>query len=235
MGNYDCVPFTVKHEEWTPEHCSRITTVASTHHEITDERPKRSYVRKAQARELLINAAIDLFRERPFSQVTTKEIADRAGLTPVAIQSTFGGQLGLYEVVAQTLIDNVGVAFAELGGAQANLGIIFHPDLTLSTRLVAWLRGEGVVVNAFTPLGEDNIPVNTIRAMSDRDLDPTLERVYGLLIGYAVTGFATFAGANTFPVEDVALAVGLIRQFRQFLADNQEQLRSLDQRIQPRG
>ena len=194
---------------------------------------KRSYVRKTEARSLLINAAIDLFRTQPFSQVTTKEIAGRAGLTPVAIQSAFGGQLGLYEAVAKSLIANVGEAFQELEGTQAGPALVLHPDLVLSARLVAWLRGEGVNVSAFALPDEHNIVIKILKQIGDAPMDPVLERTYAQVLGFAITGFVAFADEQSFPTEDLMLGISLIRRFRQFLSENQEELSTLDSRIQP--
>ncbi len=194
---------------------------------------KRSYVRKAQARTLLIDSAIALFRTQPFAQVTTKDIANNAGLTPVAIQSTFGGQLGLYEAVATTLIANVGAAFESLGGAPANPGLVLHPDLILSARLVAWLRGEGVFLKSFSLPDDHNIVIKILKQMGEDPLDPTLERVYAQVLGFAITGFVTFADEQMFPTEDLALGIALIRLFRTFLAEHQREVHALDARIQP--
>ncbi len=194
---------------------------------------KRSYVRKAEARSLLINAAIELFRTRTFSQVTTKDIAERAGLTPVAIQSAFGGQLGLYEEVAKTLISNVGEAFEQLEGAQANPALVLHPDLVLSARLVAWLRGEGVRLSTFALPDDNNIVIKILKQIGDAPMDPVLERTYAQVLGFAITGFVAFADEQAFPTEDLVLGIALIRRFRQFLSENQEELSALDPRIQP--
>ncbi len=42
------------------------------------------------------------------------------------------------------------------------------------------------------------------------------------------------ADEQAFPTEDLVLGIALIRRFRQFLSENQEELSALDPRIQPK-
>ncbi|MEU0836986.1 TetR family transcriptional regulator [Streptomyces sp. NPDC005969] len=50
----------------------------------------------ARSRELLIQAATELFAERGFERTTIREIGERAGLDPALIARYFGGKTQLY-------------------------------------------------------------------------------------------------------------------------------------------
>ncbi|MEV7603081.1 helix-turn-helix domain-containing protein [Kitasatospora sp. NPDC089797] len=50
----------------------------------------------ARSRELLIQAALELFAERGFDRTTTREIGERAGVDPALIARYFGGKTQLY-------------------------------------------------------------------------------------------------------------------------------------------
>ncbi|MDH6121593.1 helix-turn-helix domain-containing protein [Kitasatospora sp. GAS204B] len=50
----------------------------------------------ARSRELLIEAAVELFADRGFERTTTREIGERAGVDPALIARYFGGKTQLY-------------------------------------------------------------------------------------------------------------------------------------------
>jgi AcrR family transcriptional regulator len=50
----------------------------------------------ARSRELLLQAAIELFADRGFDRTTTREIGERAGVDPALIARYFGGKVQLY-------------------------------------------------------------------------------------------------------------------------------------------
>jgi AcrR family transcriptional regulator len=50
----------------------------------------------ARSRELLIQAAVELFADRGFDRTTTREIGERAGVDPALIARYFGGKTQLY-------------------------------------------------------------------------------------------------------------------------------------------
>ncbi|MGW3659688.1 helix-turn-helix domain-containing protein [Streptomyces sp. NPDC005151] len=50
----------------------------------------------ARSRELLIQAAMELFADRGFERTTTREIGERAGVDPALIARYFGGKTQLY-------------------------------------------------------------------------------------------------------------------------------------------
>lgn len=197
------------------------------------EAKKRSYVRKDEARLLLTQAAIELFRTRPFSHVTTKAIADLAGLSPMTIQTAFGSQLELYQEVAFELIRRVSQEFNQLEGGPVGPALLFHPDLTLSAQLVAWLKGEGLSTKAFSVEGENNFMLKALQGVADEPVDPILFSAYSRLMGYALAGFAVFAERDAINFDDIALVIGIVRSLRRMLPELQEELRMIDGRISP--
>ncbi|GAA2151197.1 TetR/AcrR family transcriptional regulator [Kitasatospora kazusensis] len=50
----------------------------------------------ARSRELLLQAAVELFTERGFDRTTTREIGERAGVDPTLIARYYGGKTQLY-------------------------------------------------------------------------------------------------------------------------------------------
>ncbi len=102
-------------------------------------RQKRSYVPKATARGLLIDATIELLREHEFSKVTTRRIAERSKLNLAAIQSTFGSQQGLLIAVVAELGDRVAATLRATPNTVTTIdpAILGDPDALLRIRLVA--------------------------------------------------------------------------------------------------
>lgn len=69
--------------------------------------------KKSNARELLLEAAKRLFIERGCDSVSTREIADAAGVNLGAIQYYFGSKAGLFVETVRHLMENTGYAEGE--------------------------------------------------------------------------------------------------------------------------
>lgn len=52
--------------------------------------------RQTRSRELLLQAAIELFAERGYDRTTVRELGERAGVDPALIARHFGSKAGLY-------------------------------------------------------------------------------------------------------------------------------------------
>lgn len=110
-------------------------------------RKRRSYVPAAQAQELLLVTTIRLARELPLDQVTARRIASEAGLDPSTIPRNFGSMHSLFVAVCRRLGAD---AFARhrdgLGSFSggAGLQLFMDPDLALRSRILAWMRAEGM-------------------------------------------------------------------------------------------
>jgi TetR/AcrR family transcriptional regulator, regulator of cefoperazone and chloramphenicol sensitivity len=83
----------------------------------------------AEARQLLLHAALRLFSEKGFSKTSTREIALAAGANIGAISYYFGDKAGLYRA-----------AFTEpLGCAHEDSGLFDRPDFSLRQSLQAFI------------------------------------------------------------------------------------------------
>lgn len=192
-----------------------------------DERPRRSYVKKDAARLLLIDAALELLRSRPFPQVTTKEIAAAAHLTPMAIQTHFGGQKGLYQAVSDELLRRVLerstalVPQAPTTGADDTataphtefpLLALVDPDLVLRSQLVAWLLGEGVDPLHFMP--DTAIKEAMVAHLLQEGASEAVASAFASMVAFLLSGFSVFSPSRPIPPEEFALTVELIQHLR---------------------
>ncbi len=75
----------------------------STPHSVTP--PSPATTRGEQARQQLLQAAIELFGELGLKGATTRDIAQRAGQNIAAITYYFNSKEGLYLAVAQYIAD----------------------------------------------------------------------------------------------------------------------------------
>jgi AcrR family transcriptional regulator len=173
---------------------------------------KRPYVRKEQARLLLIDAAIELLRSHPFPQVTTKDIAAAAGLSPMAIQTGFDGQMGLYRAVAGTLMDRVLENLRATEVTSTSLLALLHPDMVLRSKLVAWLLGEGEDPTAFA---SENEVLTAVMDRSRRDgASEDVVRAFALVLSHLLVGYSIFGSTRPVDSADLNLAVRLLERFR---------------------
>ncbi len=84
----------------------------STPHSVTP--PSPATTRGEQARQQLLQAAIELFGELGLKGATTRDIAQRAGQNIAAITYYFNSKEGLYLAVAQYIADFIQQAFSPL-------------------------------------------------------------------------------------------------------------------------
>ncbi|WP_329571473.1 TetR/AcrR family transcriptional regulator [Kitasatospora sp. NBC_01266] len=119
----------------------------------------------ARSRELLLQAAVELFADRGFERTTTREIGDRAGVDPALIARYFGGKTQLY-----------------LAAVRLELGDNLPADLLDHDRLRILLerfdrRGPGPSFQAAVLPGEsseaqqaarDHLTERLVRPLSDR-------------------------------------------------------------------
>lgn len=186
---------------------------------------QRQYTKRHEARELLLEAAIDLLKQGPFSQVTTRAIADRAGLNIVAIQTAFGGQLALYSAAAERLLDEVVKDVNSLPDGPASMELLFNPNLLLRARLVAWLLGEGVDPSLFTISDDHDFVQIAIQRQISMGVHPDVASVFARFVGLAIAGLAVFSETLDRPPEDIALALEMVDALRSYLPDVSRKLR----------
>jgi AcrR family transcriptional regulator len=131
---------------------------------VTDGTPPRRRD-SARSRELLLQAAGELFGERGFDRTTTRDIGERAGIDPALIARYFGNKSGLY----------IAVSRAETGDTSP-------PDLFGPERLRALFdrgdrRGAGPVFRSAVQTQGDPAVQEAARAqLYLRLVDPLRER-----------------------------------------------------------
>jgi|688.fasta_scaffold419192_3 AcrR family transcriptional regulator len=91
----------------------------------------------------MIDAAIDLIRERPFSEVGVRDIAKRADINHGFVHVWFGSKNLLLLAARNELVQRIVSQYADtLGGTR--LAALSDPDTRLLVRLSIWLELEGV-------------------------------------------------------------------------------------------
>jgi AcrR family transcriptional regulator len=119
----------------------------------------------ARGQQLLLAAAQLLFAERGYERVTTRDIAERAGVDATLIARYFGSKAGLY-----------------LAALRMELGDGPPPDLLEPTRMTALLgrvddRGPGPVFqSAVHPHEDESVQAQAREALHARLVTPLAER-----------------------------------------------------------
>jgi AcrR family transcriptional regulator len=95
-------------------------------------KPMRSRRSRGEPRRLLIEAARGLFNERGYSGATTREIADRAGVSETLMFRYFGSKVGVFqEAMVQPFVE-----FVQAFVAQAEAGDFSDVDDETASRLL---------------------------------------------------------------------------------------------------
>jgi TetR/AcrR family transcriptional regulator, regulator of cefoperazone and chloramphenicol sensitivity len=111
----------------------------------------------AEARQLLLHAALGLFAEKGFSKTSTREIALAAGANIGAISYYFGDKAGLYRA-----------AFTEpLGCAHDDTALFDRPDFSLRQSL------QGFVSGFLAPMKQGELVQQCLRLHFREMLEPT--------------------------------------------------------------
>lgn len=103
---------------------------------------RRSPITRAEGERRLIEAALQLAKERPFSEVSVRTIADVADVNHGFVHTWFGSKNDLLAAVTQVLSKEIS---DEAKDAPAGTEAIsaFDDRLVLLVRLVIWLNLEG--------------------------------------------------------------------------------------------
>lgn len=111
----------------------------------TDSPPakkRRSPITRAEGERRLIEAALQLVKERPFSEVSVRTIADVADVNHGFVHTWFGSKNDLLAAVTQVLSKEISDE-AKDAPAGAEAISAFDDRLVLLVRLVIWLNLEG--------------------------------------------------------------------------------------------
>jgi hypothetical protein len=180
---------------------------------------RKPWVHGEIAAQRIVNATIDLLRERPFAEVTTREIADRADLYKQLIPRHFGSINGLFIAVIHELLVR---GFSEFDGTQASTEAK-RDDLQLRSRLIAWLVTSGVDPLSIVPLEDQQLFRGLMRSRVPGLGDEVSERAAQALS--SIVGLLSHAGAVFAPTihdvtpQDVLDVQLLIVYLREHLGD----------------
>ena len=103
---------------------------------------RRSPITRAEGEQRLINAAIQLVREKPFSEVGVRDIALVADVNHGFVHTWFGSKNDLFVAVTRQLVEEGASRVAEAAPGQLAINPS-DPDIQLAVRLAIWLDLEG--------------------------------------------------------------------------------------------
>jgi AcrR family transcriptional regulator len=151
---------------------------------------RRSPISRAEGERRLIQAAKQLIREKPFSEVGVRDIALLADVNHGFVHTWFGGKNELFLAVVrdQLLALAEAVPLAAPGTPAINF---FDPEVVSMVRLVLWLDLEGVDTGGLF----GNMPILealTARYVDIEKIDPSMAR------DAAIQAISIGLGAGTF-------------------------------------
>jgi AcrR family transcriptional regulator len=149
---------------------------------------RRSPIPRAEGERRLIQAAKQLVRERPFSEVGVRDIALLADVNHGFVHTWFGGKNELLRAVAIQQVLEIAKNVPEV--AAGSPALVLTPEITSVIRLIMWLDLEGFdvgVKSIITPI----IDAMTARFVEIEKLEPSVAREMAVQAVYLGTGAAT--------------------------------------------
>ena len=102
-------------------------------------RRRRSPVPRAEGERRLVEATLTLCRDRPFAEVTVRDIAALADMNHGFVHTWFGSKGGLALASTGVLIDQI---TARVKAGEVAATGLRTPDVTMLIRLLAWLQTD---------------------------------------------------------------------------------------------
>ena len=160
--------------------------------QTTPQKPKRrSPITRTEGEQRLIDAAIQLVRERPFSEVGVRDIAAAADVNHGFVHTWFGSKNDLLIAATRQLVEKAASRVADAAPGQQALDP-FEPDIQLAVRLAVWLDLEGA--NSRDPMkGMPIITALTQRFIEVEGISPEIAQLaaaQAVAIGLGVVVFA---------------------------------------------
>lgn len=168
----------------------------------TQTEPRWRRLEPDERREQILERAIDLFGERPYSDVSTSDVARAAGVARGLINHYFGSKRGLYLDAVQRIVTVPTFDPAELpeGPLRAKVEASVNWLLTLVSQhakgWIAVLGTEGIgsdpEVERILAKSDEHAAENLIKSIGLRDVEPcgkelrALVRAYGGMVKAAV-------------------------------------------------
>ena len=180
---------------------------------------RRSPISRAEGERRLIQAAKQLIRDKPFSEVGVRDIALLADVNHGFVHTWFGGknELLLAVVRDQILTLAEAVPMAAPGTPAVNF---FDPDVISMVRLVLWLDLEGVDTSGLF----GNMPILdalTTRYLEVEKIDPSMARdaaIQAISIGLGASTFGPLLGMTD--MENIGPVMKLWRHIVGLLAEH---------------
>lgn len=152
---------------------------------------RRSPISRVEGERRLIEAAIQLVRERPFSEVRVREIAQVADVNHGFVHTWFGSKNDLLLRVVEHLLQSIALEIRKAPPGQQALNP-FHPDVVLAVRLAMWLNLEGAPTSGvFHQLRV--IDELTDRFIKVEGIDPSIARAAATQAASLAVSAASFA------------------------------------------
>ncbi len=118
---------------------------------LAQVKPKRrSPITRAEGEQRLIDAAHELIKTKPFSEVGVREIAELADVNHGFVHTWFGSKNDLFLAVMRKLALELAQSFENAAPGQLIVNIT-SSEVQLFVRLVLWLNLEGVNTRAALP------------------------------------------------------------------------------------
>lgn len=169
---------------------------------------------RGRGRQLLLTAARDIFAQRGYKGTSTRDIAERAGVTEVMIFRHFGSKANLFqEAVVAPFTSFIHQYLADYRGREHGIRSPYEEGLDLYTGLFEVLHGEREVLLALMAARQfDDLPEaaagqvdeafaevltvieevvgteSTERGFSDFDLRPTVRAMFAMVLSVALHG-----------------------------------------------
>lgn len=188
---------------------------------ITSEpgaKPKRrSPITRAEGERRLIDAAAELIRTRPYSEVGVRDIAELADVNHGFVHNWFGSKNDLLIAVVQKQVRELVETVLSAEPGQPALSFT-DPNVSSLVRLVLWLDLEGVDTSrlfADMPL----LDAVTARYIGEEGLDPSIARaaaIQVISIGLAAGAFSPMLGMDD--LEEFGPVMDLWRHIVRLLA-----------------
>jgi len=131
-------------------------------------------VSKDQAKAIILDAAIELLRDQPVSQVSSREIAAETGLNHSYITRYFGSGHEMLFAVTEELRSRL-LRYVEAGEIRE---FIRDPDAHLRVRIMQFLLSEGFDPKRFAAIAKAQLAVTEKRFKASLGLEKRAARAY---------------------------------------------------------
>ena len=149
---------------------------------------RRSPISRAEGERRLIEAAKQLIKEKPFSEVGVRDIGLLADVNHGFVHTWFGGKNELLRAVAIHQVLEIAKNVPEV--AAGTPALVLTPEITSVVRLIMWLDLEGFdvgVKSIITPV----VDAMTARFIETEKLEPSVARELAVQAIYLGAGAAT--------------------------------------------